>query len=550
MIEIIYFSTSMCAVLLSILGYGSLFIKKINKNDLFFLSLVGYFSYGLLALTFHFFFPVYDIFGLIIIILGLIIFIIKLESFQNLNILKKLAIYVFFCFILLGFSEHPIDANMYHHPYVSYLNSEKIIFGIAQVQFRFGHVSFLQYTQAITGNKFLHDLTIASPNLIIYCFFLFYCADIILKNYKKRILFILTILINSFILIKLSRYREFGNDLIPFILASYLLINVIKEKFYKEYNKINTINFFPLYSILIFSHKISYIFTSLTFLAIFKKEDIIKIIKNKFTLIIFFFFLFSWIAKNIITTSCLAYPLVISCIQNTSWYLTGMADPKNASWLTELWSKDFITMENWKSLDLNQYINTFQWVPNWLNNHFLKILEKMSPIFIICLIISVYIIAKKNNLKKKISIPNNKFFLLLMLIFIGLAIWFLKAPVFRYGSFYIVAFVSILFIFLIKNQIYSVDIVNFKKLKIIFMISIFFLISKNLIRQVKSEENFFALTKPNISEYYNIGKNNLKILKPRTIGVCYYSGSICSHEVKKSDNFEKFNGYFFLIKNK
>lgn len=549
MIEIIYFSISMCAVLLSILGYGSLFNKKFNKSDLFFISLIGYFSYGFLALTIHFFFPIYDIFGLIIIILGLIFFIIRLEAFQNLNIIKRITIYIFFCFLLLGFSEHPIDTNMYHHPYVSYLNSEKIIFGIAQVQFRFGHVSFLQYVQAITGNKFLHELTITSPNLIIYCFFLFYCADIILKYYKKRVLFILTILINSFILIKLSRYREFGNDLIPFILASYLLINIIKQGFYKKYNKVNIINFLPLYSILIFSHKISYLFTSLTFLAIFKKEDIIKIIKNKFTLIIFFIFSFSWIAKNIITTSCLAYPLVISCIQNTSWYLTGLADPKNASWLTELWSKDFITMENWKSLDLNQYINTFQWVPNWLNNHFIKILEKMSPIFIICLMIGSYIIAKKTNLKKY-PIPNNKFYLLLMLIFVGLVVWFLKAPVFRYGSFYIVAFFSILFIFLIKNQIYSVNIINFKKLKIIFIISIFFLISKNLIRQIKSENTFFALTKPDISEYYNVGKNDLKILKPRTLGVCYYSGSICSHEVDKNVNFERSNGYFFLVKNR
>ena len=52
----------------------------------------------------------------------------------------------------------------------------------------------------------------------------------------------------------------------------------------------------------------------------------------------------------------MAYPITLTCIENTSWYLTGVASPENASWLTELWSKDFITKENWKDLNLENYI--------------------------------------------------------------------------------------------------------------------------------------------------------------------------------------------------
>jgi hypothetical protein len=550
MFEIFLLISSLIFVTLSMLGYG-LIINNENKNDLFFLLLIGYFVFGLSSLLLHFFFPVTSLISTTILIFGLFLFIKKIKYLNHLKIIKKIFIFIVISFLLLSFSEHPIDTNMYHHPYVSYIKSEKIIFGIAEVQFRFGHVSFLQYVQAITSNKFLHELTISAPNIILYSFFLFFCADIILKNYKKRILFILTILISSFVLIKLSRYREFGNDLIPFIAASYLLLHIVKNIFYKKLNKKKIISIFPLYSIFIFAHKISYLFTALIFLVIFeKKDDFFKLFKNKTLIIVFLIFSSAWLTKNIITTSCLAYPLVVSCIENTSWYLTGMANPVKASWLTELWAKDFITKENWKSLDLNQYINSFQWVPNWLNNHFIKILEKTSPIYVIFVIIYSYLIVsvRPKKLHGKTYVKNKNFIYLIISILIGLCIWFVKAPIFRYGSFYIVSFISLVFIFFIKNKIYQLKLKDFKKLKLIFTISIIFFIVKNTDRQFKSKNNFFPLTKVNISEYKNLNNNEPRILRPKTFGVCYFSGYICSHEVRDGTKFKKIKGYYFLDK--
>ena len=549
MIEVIYFTLSMSFIFLSMLGYGLLIYKDQGKHDLFFIILTGYFSLGFLALLIHFFFPISDILSIIILSLGLLFLVIRMKYLNDLKIFKKIIIFILFCFILIGFSEHPIDTNMYHHPYVSYLNSEKIIFGVAQIQFRFGHVSFLQYVQAVTSNKFIHELTIASPNLILFSFFIFYCSDIILKKYNKKLLFLITILLSSFILIKISRYREFGNDLIPFLVASYLLINIFEQVFYKNLNRLRIIILSPIYATFIFAHKISYLFSALIFITILEKNDLMKIIKSKYTFVIFLIFSSFWISKNVITTSCLAYPLVMSCLENTSWYLSGMADPKNASWLTELWAKDFITNKNWKNINLTEYMHSFQWVPNWLNNHFIKILEKISPLIIVCILIISFLLTKKKDFHNINQKENKKLFLLLLSVFVGLTIWFLKAPIFRYGSFYIVSFISIIFIFFIQDIVQKVKINEFKKLKTIFIISVVFFVCKNIDRQIKSNDNFFTQTRINIVEYSEVGNNELRILKPKTIGLCYYSGFICSHEVNEGIIYNKSYGYFFLNKN-
>jgi len=550
MIEILSLILSLIFVTLSMLGYGLIINKSNKKHDLFFILLVGYFFFGFSSLILHFFIPITNLISMFFLMFGIIFLIKKIKEINNFKIIKKLTIFSIVCLVLLMFAEHPIDSNMYHHSYVSYLKTEKIIFGVAEIQFRFGHISFLQYVQAIISNNFLHELVIAGPNLILLTFFIFFCSDIILKNYRKRILFVITILISSFILIKLSRYREYGNDLIPFILASYLLINVIKSSFYNRADKNKVINLLPTYSVLIFAHKISYLFSALVGLVLIeKKDDIIKIFKSKSLLIIFLIFSSSWIAKNIVTTSCLAYPLVISCIENTSWYLSGIADPKKAAWLTELWAKDFITNENWKKLNLDHYINSFEWVPNWLNNHFIKILEKMLPIFVVCTIILLFFFFQKNKLKEIQNSQNNKkLIMLISLTLVGVIIWFLNAPIFRYGSFYLVSLISILFIFINQKSIYMVKINKFKKLKIIFLISIIFFISKNIERQIRSKSSLFPTTSYKMNNYQKIKNSQLVILKPKnnTIGVCYLSPLICSHEVNKSIKFEKKQNYFFL----
>ncbi len=547
MIEIIYFLLSVSLIFFSMLGYGLVLNNNFIKNDLFFTLTAGYFFLGLFALILHFFSPITDLTSIFILIFGLLIFFFKSKDVSFKKIVKKVSFMLIIALLLILYTDHPIDTNMYHHPYVSYLNSEKIIFGIAEIQFRFGHISFLQYVQAISSNRYIHELTLAAPNLILYSFFIFYCFDIILRENKKKLLYLSTLLISSFILIKFSRYREFGNDILPFIISSYVFLNIISQIFYPSKDRIKIMMLSPLFVIFIFTHKISYLFVCLIFLCILEKNDLIKILKNKFIILPFFTLSLAWLTKNYISTSCLAYPITFTCIENSSWYLTGVASPQNASWLTELWSKDFITNDNWKNLNLENYINTFAWIPNWLNNHFVKILEKLSPLFIMIFIISTYLIIAKKNRSK--NLHSYRLIILIFLTFIGLTIWFLNAPTFRYGSFYIVSFIILIFILIFKNIIDKVSFKNFEKMKSLLLISIIFFSIKNLTRITPGEGTLFPQTKIILKEYKKFKSGDLTVLKPKNLGVCYYSGFICSHELRNETIFIKKNKYLFLNNN-
>ena len=548
MFDVISYTFGLILITISLLGYGNILKQKEKNNDLFLILISGYFFVGLIVLLLHFFTPINNLISISIIILGIILFIFSKFSFNK----KKFYLYFFYLivisFILIGYSEHPIDASMYHHPYVSYLKSQKIIYSIANIEFRFGHISLLQYVQSAFSNTYLNPLTLSNINIIFFTFFLIFSSQIIFNSNKNNILFLATLLFSSFVLIKMGRYREFGNDLIPFLVASYFLIILIKEQSNINHNFKNSIFIYlPIYFCFMLSHKITYIFSCLIFLSIINKDKIIHLIKNKYIVILFFSFTSLWLLKNYIETSCLIYPVVETCNKNSGWYLTGIADPKQAMWLSEIWSKDFINHPNWRNIDLTNYSESFNWLPVWINNHFIKILEKLSPLFIIMLISSIYFIFinKKNKYFK-----NNKYFLLititLALVGVGLFVWFIKSPLFRYGSFYIVSFTILLYLILNFKLVINFEYKKIKNLKIILLLAIIFFFSKNIVRQIDSENKFFPLTKPSIENYIIRNKNPTLISPKKILSVCYYTDFLCSHEIPENFKILKKKNYLLI----
>ena len=476
--------------------------------------------------------------------IGLILFIINFKYFnKKKELFYLLLVYLFSSLFLILYSEHPIDSNMYHHPFVSYLNSEKIIFAVANIQFRFGHISFLQYVQASLTNNYFNILNLSAPNIILYISFIYFCAEKIFTTKKINFVYLLITILSSFLLIKYGRYREFGNDLIPMLVSFYALIRITEEILFKKNSNI-LLNFFPIYVIFIFAHKISYIFSALIFLTILniKKFDYRNL--NKKIIIIFLLFSFTWIAKNFINTSCFAYPIVSSCITTTSWQLTGLSDPVSTAWLTEIWAKDFITHPDWQNINLKEYGKNFNWVNNWLNNHFIKILEKLSPIFIFLIyIFMVGFIYKKNNLNKNIE---KKIYLMLLFCLLGVVVWFINAPIFRYGSFYLISSLSI-FSILIYNKFFGFNKnLKIKYLNFLFIFSLIFFIGKNINRIYKSETEFFPTTILEFKEidknYEILGNDKIKIIKAKG-RVCFYTSQLCSHEVPNNIKIIKYGNY-------
>ena len=165
-------------------------------------------------------------------------------------------------------------------------------------------------------------------------------------------------------------------------------------------------------------------------------------------------------------------------------------------------------------------------------------------------IFSLYLLFNfKKYLSKKLKTNNqNNYFILWFGIFIGLSIWFYKAPIFRYGSFYVIAFIIISYI-LILNYFFSEK--KFSQLnffKFIFAICLSFFIIKNIIRINNFDLKLFPKTIYNENNQIFIGanKSDIKLINVES-GLCYYTQSICSHEIPKNIKTKKFKNYYILM---
>ena len=124
------------------------------------------------------------------------------------------------------------DAGLYHLPYTNILNEEKIIFGLSNLHFRFGHISIIQYTSAIFNNFIFSSNGIIFPSALIYSAILInFCFQILSylkkRNYNIHLFFLILTII--FISGKIGRYSEFGNDIPAHILFLFLISEVLKH---------------------------------------------------------------------------------------------------------------------------------------------------------------------------------------------------------------------------------------------------------------------------------------------------------------------------------
>ena len=59
------------------------------------------------------------------------------------------------------------DAGLYHLPYIKILNDEKILFGLSNLHFRYGHISIVQYLAAISNNIIFGENGIVFAQVLI-----------------------------------------------------------------------------------------------------------------------------------------------------------------------------------------------------------------------------------------------------------------------------------------------------------------------------------------------------------------------------------------------
>ncbi len=525
---------------------GKLFTKKriVNFKDFSEISINGFIYISFLALLINFFISLNLAINSLIFFFICVIYLFKKKSFKRREIITLFIISLFCFFLILFDTVYRPDAALYHLPFTKILNEEKIVFGLANLHFRYGHISIVQYSSAINNNYLFGDSGILIPLISIYSFLTFYFIGdvsnfLIKKNrkYLNHISILFSCLVIIYIAYKINRYGEFGNDAIGHLLFFYLISKIINLK------KFDNNNFNKIYLISVFAilNKFTLIFSIFIPIFIFFKNKI-SFKKASFSFATIFICL--WILRNIITSGCAFYPQVNLCFTDLKW--SNKEETIRQSLSAEAWSKDWPNRKQ-KNITMKEYNKDFNWLAAWKDNHFKKVKEILVPYLIILFLIYLYF---KIKIHKKIRISSNSYIfnLALFVSLIGSIVFFLKFPIYRYGYSYLISL-------LILVSIYSFKFYNLEKLKKLSISVLFIFLLSFIFKQLDRYTKFYEVRNP-IPQIYNIEKKFKSIKFSEndyynyTLNIhCMYDVNLCTFgPIEKLIVKNKYSYKFFELK--
>ena len=523
---------------------GKLFSKKKINNLKNFseIAINGFIYLSFIALLVNFFYPLNVKINTLICIIIFFFFFLKKKLLNQKEFIILILISLFGFFFIIFDTIYRPDAGLYHLPFTKILNNEKIIFGLANLHSRFGHISIIQYSSAINNNFILGNVGIIIPLLSIYSFLTFYfLGDILNFLFRKKKINInyYSIFFSSLVVLyiawKINRYGEFGNDAIGHLLFFYLISKLI------NYKKVNYQNFNKIYLISVFAvlNKFMLVFSLIIPAYVFFKDkfSIKRVIFSLPTI-----FIFLWILRNIITSSCAVYPQMKTCFTDLKW--SNKKEIITLNKYSEAWAKDWPNRID-KKLSVDEYNKNFNWLYTWKENHLKKIIKIILPYLIILILIYLYF---KFRIKKKDNFNFNlyNFKLPLFVSFIGLTFFFLKFPLYRYGFSYLISFLILSLTYFIKFYDYN----KIKKVSI-FVIFIFFMSltfkqidryaqfyeTRNLVPKIYNDKKQHRTIKLNDEgDFFNLSLN----------GSCMYDASLCAITNNNQFTLSKKYSYKFL----
>ena len=551
MVQIFFYS-----FLISIftIPFAHFFLNIQKRNNYFFSKemIFGIIFVSFFALLINFFFHLNLHISSLLPLISLIIILRARNKFFNFNFLKFLLLNSFIITLLISESNvYRPDAGLYHLPYIGIINSEKIIFGITNLHFRYGHTSILQYFSAINNNfLFENNGIVFAQALVASSVILNFLSqiNIYIKNRIFNFHFFYLFFIVIFIFYKMNRYSEYGNDapahFLVFFLISELILQINKFDFKNYGNNL-------ILSLFIIQNKLTLIFIVLVNLVCLDKIKFKSLIADKKFLFVNFFFII-WITKNLITSGCLLYPIKFTCNDKLSW--TNIEEVEEISKTSEAWTKGWSNKSDNYVISLSDFNKNFNWIKPWLEVHFKIILKILIPYITFCIFI-IFLIRLKNPKNNEIALKKEiiYYFVILLICFF---VWFLKSPLFRYGYSFIVSILAFIFSYLA----FKVDLANTKKVyyfNIILFLFISIFISKNMLRIYKTDNNynnypwpkFYSMNKENkLSAFERIDFKEIHIIKPIN-GYCMYIKKICSHyNVPNNLKISNQYGYYFISK--
>ena len=311
-------------ILISILGYGFFTSKKIIKFEnynLGYQGLVGIFSLLLISYISTQFLPHTQVFNLIILLIGLILF---FFYFKKIDIPKKnyklLSIIFFLSLIFILVGKNHDDFHYYHFPYIIILTEYPHPLGLGNLNHGFkthSSIFLLSSMFSLPGAKY--NLFHFAPAYIMVFSNFILLKLIFNKKIQKNYIFITFLSLASLIFIDVFFYRlgEHGTDRSAMILIIILVLNLLYF-INKNENKIdkNYLKIFSIIGMLIASLKAFYLIYFVIFIPliifVYKKTKSVKIFFNE-TLFYCCLLLSFVLLTNIFNTGCFLFPEKKTC---------------------------------------------------------------------------------------------------------------------------------------------------------------------------------------------------------------------------------------------
>ena len=528
-------------VIITIQGQGILFNKIINNTKSNYKNFNETFLLGIIFLSFNvlfinFFIPINKLIGSIFLLISSGIF---FSHFYLSNLKKKylkiITILIIITFLLVAFSTvNRPDAGLYHLPYISIINENKIIFGIANLHSRFAHISIIQYTSSIFNNLALPKEIITIPLALIFSSAIIFIyqnlQDTLIKKKTDQSIILFFFIIFS--IYSYNRYSAYGNDVPAHLFFQIFFIYII----FQEKNDVNFLGKIILIASFLFMIKpfMIILFPIIGFF-FFKTEKKLYILLDR-KIIFSLVFVFLWIVKNIIVSGCAIYPISKTCIGNIQYFDAKKTKIESIS--GEAWSKDWNNYKE-KKYNIDEYNKKFRWLSTWSQTHFKIIIEKFGPFVLFLVIMNfVFFLCRDREQKKINNFLKINYSILIFFLFSLTFIWFIKFPIYRYGS----SFLGVLFIFIFHFFIKKSSFLTKQKVikDIISFVVILAIIGFSLKNSTRIVKNFNKNFWPQI---YSLENNLLKksqkfekiILNDGGFyffsngKLCMYSNSPCTH---------------------
>ena len=489
MINLVIFIIFFYICLISVLGYGKIFVQIFLNNINFKEDIdiyVGF--YGLMFLTlislFTSFFLKHSFYHNIFIHLIGVFYFFNLSVIKNLNYYKYIFYISIFLIPVLLISKTHDDFSFYHYPFTKFLTENHVIFGMGNINVGYNFLSSLFF---LNSTFYLPFIKLYSFHFSIIFFLLFFNYFLLVKIFSlKTHEFFKYLYFLTFVFFNLSfnRLAEFGMDKGGQLIIVLLIIKLF-ESITQNNNKKKIDNILLLLPLLGFCISIKTYFLTYSILGLtiflinknyFKNLKYIIFSKSFFSFFLILIFTFS---HHFISTGCLISPLPYLCFgENFNW-ARNLNEVKELSIWVEQWSKAGAS-PTYVVSDGESYIKNFNWFLNWINEYFLiKFLDQVAILFFAIIIIIFFL--KKFKISNKKFLFKKEFLIFFSLISLIFYIWLIKHPTLRYGgysAFYLlVSFpVAILFFKLKSSNLIR------KKMIIIIVLVIILVDFKNILR--------------------------------------------------------------------